>query len=396
MRGQLKRTGLVTCLAAGMALGSLGLASRAVAQDNSLGLPSTLAWSAYDVGSAGYNQAVAIGNAFKQRYGISLRVLPGKNDVSRNLPLREGKVEFSANGVGGSYMAQEGIYEFGAKQWGPQPVRALMLNVVDLALTAVVAGDVGVKTPADLKGKRAAWIIGAPALNQNLAAILAFSGLTWNDVQKVEFGGYGSALDGVINGQADVVFASSIAGKVYALAKSPRGVTYPDMDPGDTQGWARVQAIGPFFYPIRASVGAELGDKNMVNSSAYPYPVLMTYANQDTALVKKVMTAMIDTYDLYKDAAPGNAGWDLAVQRFDWVIPFHDGAIEVLKSKGVWTETHQKNNDMLLERQRVLMNAWKEVVGRQHADEKAFEADWMKSRAAALSKAGMDVIVQSW
>ena len=27
------------------------------------GLPSTLAWSAYDVGSGGYNQAVAIGNA---------------------------------------------------------------------------------------------------------------------------------------------------------------------------------------------------------------------------------------------------------------------------------------------------------------------------------------------
>ena len=381
---------------AGLSLSAVLLAPVAFAQDNSLGLPSTLAWSAYDVGSAGYNQAVAIGNAFKQRYGVNLRILPGKNDVSRNLPLREGKVEFSANGVGGSYMAQEGIYEFGARQWGPQPVRALMLNVVDLALTAVVAGDVGVKTPADLKGKRAAWIIGSPALNQNLAAILAFAGLSWNDVQKVEFGGYGSALDGVINGQADMVFASSIAGKAYALAKSPRGITYPDMDPANTEGWARVQAVGPFFYPVRASVGAELGEKNKVNSSAYPYPVLMTYASQDKALVQKVMTAMIDTFGLYKDAAPGNTGWDLAVQRFDWVVPFHDGAIEVLKSKGVWTEGHQKNNDMLLNRQQVLMDAWKEVAGRKHADDKAFEADWMKTRAAALSKEGMDVIVQSW
>lgn len=42
------------------------------------------------------------------------------------------------------------------------------------------------------------------------------------------------------------------------------------------------------------------------------------------------------------------------------------------------------------------MDAWKEVVGRKHADDKAFEADWMKTRAAALSKEGMDVIVQSW
>ena len=77
-------------------------------------LPPTISWSAYDVGSGGYNQAVAIGNALKQKYNVSLRVLPGKNDVSRNLPIREGQVQFSANGVGGAYLAQEGVFEFGA------------------------------------------------------------------------------------------------------------------------------------------------------------------------------------------------------------------------------------------------------------------------------------------
>ena len=72
-------------------------------------LPTTLTWTAYDVGSGGYNQAVAIGNALKNKLGIDLRVLPGKNDVSRNIPLRDGRVPFSANGVGGSYLAQEGV-----------------------------------------------------------------------------------------------------------------------------------------------------------------------------------------------------------------------------------------------------------------------------------------------
>jgi len=124
-----------------MAFTALGLmlSGTALAQTNTSGLPSTLAWSAYDVGSGGYNQAVAIGNALKQKYGINLRVLPGKNDVSRTLPIREGQVQFSANGVGGSYMAQEGIYEFGAKNWGPQPVRALMLNNSDQILSVVAA-----------------------------------------------------------------------------------------------------------------------------------------------------------------------------------------------------------------------------------------------------------------
>jgi TRAP transporter TAXI family solute receptor len=147
-----------------IAIGALLLAASvgASAQKADVKLPATIAWSAYDVGSAGYNQAVAIGNALKNTYGVNLRVIPGKNDVSRNLVLREKKVQFSATGVGGAYLAQEGVFEFGAKAWGPQPVRALLLNKADQALSAVAAGDVGIKTIADLKGKRVAWVIGSP------------------------------------------------------------------------------------------------------------------------------------------------------------------------------------------------------------------------------------------
>jgi TRAP transporter TAXI family solute receptor len=230
------------------------------------GLPPTLAWSAYDVGSGGYNQAVAIVNALKQRYGTNLRILPGKNDISRTLPAREGQVQFSANGVGGSYLAQEGVFEFGAKQWGPQPIRALMLNNSDQVLTVVAAKDSGVKTAADLKGKRVAWVIGSPSLNQNITAILAFANLTWDDVQKVEFGGFGAAMDGVINGQADAAFTSSISGKAYQLAKSPRGIVYPVISHKDKAGWERMNQIAPFFFPFWGSEGADLDTNNKVRS----------------------------------------------------------------------------------------------------------------------------------
>ena len=104
---------------------ALALTSAVPAAAQSIKLPETLTWTAYDVGSGGYNQAVAIGNALKNKLQVNLRVLPGKNDVSRNVPLRDGRVPFSANGVGGSYLAQEGVYEFGARDWGPQAVRSL-------------------------------------------------------------------------------------------------------------------------------------------------------------------------------------------------------------------------------------------------------------------------------
>ena len=381
-----------------MAFTALGLmlSGTALAQTNTSGLPSTLAWSAYDVGSGGYNQAVAIGNALKQKYGINLRVLPGKNDVSRTLPIREGQVQFSANGVGGSYMAQEGIYEFGAKNWGPQPVRALMLNNSDQILSVIAAKDAGVKTIADMKGKRVAWVIGAPSLNQNITAILAFANLTWNDVKKVEFGGFGAALDGLINNQADVAFTSSISGKAYQLAKSPRGANYPVIAHSDKEGWKRLQNLAPFFFPFNGTEGADLSPTQPAESASYPYPVLMTYARQDPKLVRAMTEAMLATFNEYKSAAPGNVGWALDRQKFGWVIPYHEGAVAVFKEKGVWTAEHESNNNMLIKRQTILADTWKQVQSRKHADDQAFAKDWMESRAAALTKAGMDPVMKSW
>jgi len=109
-----------------------------------------------------------------------------------------------------------------------------------------------------------------------------------------------------------------------------------------------------------------------------------------------VMTAMVDTFDGYKSAAPGNAGWGMDRQNLEWVIPYHEGAVDYFKSKGVWTAANQKNNDMLIKRQQILADAWKAVMSRQHADDNAFKQDWMKTRAAALTKAGMDPVMTSW
>ncbi len=376
---------------------ALGAASTfAVAQAPAPTLPSTLAWSAYDVGSGGYNQAVAIGNAMKQKYNVSLRVLPGKNDISRTLPVKSGQVQFSANGVGGAYLAQEGVFEFGAAEWGPQAIRGLMLNTSDQVLTIVAAKDTGVKTVADLKGKRVAWVIGSPSLNQNITAILAFANLTWDDVKKVEFGGFGAAMDGIVNNQVDAAFTSSISGKAYQIAKSPRGLVYPTIPASDKAGWARLNALAPFFFPFKGTEGADLSKDNPAEAASYPYPILMTYVTQDAGLVYNMTNAMVAAFPDYKDAAPGNAGWAKDRQNFAWVIPFHDGAIKYWKEAGLWKPEHQAHNDKLVQRQKVMMDAWEALKKNAPSDKDAFEKAWMKARADALTKAGMDPVLTSW
>ena len=350
-------------------------------------LPAQLAWTAYDTGSAGYNQSVAIGGALKQDLGVDLRVLPGKNDVSRTEPVRQGKVPFSATGVGASFMAQEGAFEFGAKRWGPQPIRMLLANHGDIALGVAVAGDAGVKEYADLAGKRVAWVKGAPALNVNVTAVLAYAGLTWDDVEMVEFGGFGDSWNGLINGQIDAAFAATNSGRAYELEASPRGIYWPPLHHDDAEGWARLQEVAPFFQPNMATVGAGMSEDNPYEGAAYPYPVLIAYADQDPDLVYNMTKAMIELFPGYDGKAPGIGGWALDRQNYEWVVPFHEGAIRYFKEIGVWTDEMQAHSDELVRRQEVLAEAWESLAAEEVAED-AWEEAWAQARRGALAEAG--------
>jgi len=165
---------------------------------------------------------------------------------------------------------------------------------------------------------------------------------------------------------------------------------------GDKAGWARMNKTAPFFFPFMGAEGADLSPDQKVESATYPYPILMTYDRQSADLVYAMTRAMVETYDDYKAAAPGNVGWAVDRQRFDWVIPYHDGAIRYWKERGVWKPEHQTHNDRLIERQKVLAQAWASVSSGSHADDAAFSQAWMKARADALSKAGFDPVVTTW
>jgi len=353
-------------------------------------LPGQLAWTAYGTGSAGYNQSVAIGAALQEATGTNLRVLPGKNDVARSEPLRQGRVQFSATGVGGSFMAQEGVFVFGSESWGPQPVRVLVANnggTVGLAVG--VAGDAGVETYADLKGKRVAWVKGAPALNVNVTAYLAYAGLTWDDVERVDFGGFGESWKGMVNDQVDAAFASTNSGLAYEAASSPRGLTWPPIDPDDQAGLARMQDIAPFFAPMTATVGATIDDGGPTPTAGYAYPVLIAMEDQDADLVYNMTKAMVELFDQYDGNAPGISGWAIDAQDFAWVAPYHEGAIRYFEEIGVWTDEAQAHNDNLIARQAALQAAWAELKAEEPED---WEAAWDAKRRAALAAGGFPIV----
>jgi TRAP transporter TAXI family solute receptor len=368
---------------------SLLLTAAAPARAEDVKLPPTMAMTAYDTGTAGFNITVGVGKMMKDKYGTDVRVLPAGNDVARLAPLRAKRALASAMGSG-TYFAQEGVFEFGAKEWGPQPLQ-LILSSVDCNCGSLgVAADAGVKEVRDLKGKRVGFVVGSPALNQNSLAVLAFGGLTQNDVKVVEFASYGAMWKGMINNDVDAAFGTTITGPAKEAETSPRGLVWPPLPKNDTAGWERMKKVGSFFFPQLATCGAGISPEKPIELGNYPYPIYVAYAAQPADQIYAITKAMVDGYDAYKDSAPGAGGLAASRQTKNWVVPVHPGAVKALKEAGQWTAEQDAHNNALYKRQEVLASAWAEYSkGNPPSEEKAFLDGWMKARAAALAKANM-------
>jgi TRAP transporter TAXI family solute receptor len=380
---------VLVCALATVGLGTMSTSLRA--QD--IKLPPTLTVTAYDTGTSGFNITVAVGKALKEKYGTDVRVLPAGNDVARLAPLRAKRAQFSSMGMG-IYFAQESVLEFAVKDWGPQALQMLLTSIDCNGGNLGIAADTGAKELKDLKGKRIGFVVGSPALNQNALAMLAFAGLTKDDVKIVEFASYGAMWKGLVNNDVDAAFGSTITGPAKEAETSPRGLVWPALPFDDKAGWERVRKIGPFFFQHNVTCGAAgLSPQTPKQMGNFPYPVYMVYSTMPADEAYAITKAMITTYDAYKDGAPGASGLDVKLQTTQWVVPFHPGAVKALKEAGKWTDADEAHNQGLLKRQQVLADAWAQFLKTSPPDEKeAFRKAWMAARKTALEAAKMDVV----
>jgi len=364
------------------------LASNALAAD--VKLPANLSWTAYGTTSSGYAQSIGLGNMLKGKYGTEVRVIPGKNDVSRMLPLKAGQAEICACGIA-SYFSREGVLMFADEKWGPQPVRNLFNNIGRNGTASLaIAGDIGVKHISDLKGKRIAWVKGSPALQTNMTAALAFGDVSLKDVTLVEVPGWGQSMQAILDGQADAASGSTISSIFAQIAASPRGLFHPTFPHSDDAGWARIHAVAPYWTKQMVS-NAVSGENNVTGKmpfegATYPYPIFVGLTSLSDETAYGLTKAVMENYETFKEAGPGMDGYQLSNQNMKWVFAYHPGAIQYYKEAGVWTADAQAFTDELLKREDVLAKAWTAATA------KGFEKDaWLKARAAALDAAGMDV-----
>lgn len=361
-----------------------------------LNMPRTIAWSAYPTGTGGYSQAVAIGNILQRQYGVNLRVVPGRNDVSRLATLQAGRVNMSAGGSEAVY-AQEGILNFASHIWGPQPIRVLLSNYsTSCSFSFATAEDADIQSVADIAGKRLTFVQGAPSLNNASTALLSYAGLTWDDVERVEVGGYNASIDAVINNRADVAGGACNSPPFLRLETSPRGLFWVPFPHDNPEGIARVRQRLPWYVPHVATQGPTIDPEEGVEVFTSAYPLLVSMAELDEDMVYGITKVISLHYDEYKNSAPGANGWRIDGQQLENAfIPYHEGAIRYFKEVGIWTPEAEERQQQNLYRQEVLKEAWDAFLPTAPEDREAFANAWLEVRANHLAENGLITLSDS-
>jgi TRAP transporter TAXI family solute receptor len=350
-------------------------------------LPKMMTWTAYDVGSSGYMMAGFISESLFEKYKIKVRIIPAGTDLPRVYPLRLRDADFAFHGVG-SYFMQEGLYDYSTMEWGPQPVRALYF-AQHAGLALGIRGDSPIKTTADLKGKRVAFY---PTMSLTLIceAHLAFAGLTWKDVQKVEVPSYVTAMRMVMEGKVDTAHINPTASLAYEFEAMPQGLRFIPVPRANKDGWARIKKLAPMYSPMNCTIGAGLPKGKPLETITQAYPIVIAY-DFTPADKAYVMTKLLhDAYPVYSKKHKSLAAyWPLetSLELYDeYPLPMHEGAIRYLKEIGKWTPEREAKNQKYLKRQAELkkvFDAAKAEAIEKKMPSKNFPKFWLEKRAAA-------------
>ncbi|MBA4490049.1 TAXI family TRAP transporter solute-binding subunit [Paracoccus sp. S1E-3] len=350
-------------------------------------LPGTMIWTSYDVGSAGYAEASAIADAFGKQFGTRIRIQPSGSGIGRLQPLFQGRADYAFLATE-AFFVNEGAYDFAVPEWGPRKLRAIAGRPA--GITLITAGDAGIETIADARGKRIAFVAGNPSVNVKCEAILAFGGLTLADVEVVTFPTYAAAMSSMTRNEADATCTTPTTSQLYELAESPRGIHYAPIEADNPEGWEQLLKVLPIMSPSDEDIAAGVPEGEITKMAAYRYPIITTLPEKTDDEVYAFIKALDETFGLYKDGTATMKRWALDQSGRPAIdVPFHDGAIRYLKEKGIWTAEDDAWNQKRIEREAALIAAWEAFVA-ENPDLKGeeFTTAWMARRAELLAGLG--------
>ncbi|MCB1894402.1 MAG: TAXI family TRAP transporter solute-binding subunit [Zoogloeaceae bacterium] len=194
----------------------------------------------------------------------------------------------------------------------------------------VASKDSGIRTLADLKGKRVS--VGAPksGTELNARAVFQAAGLSYDDLGKVEYLPFGESVELIKNRQLDATLQSAGLGvaSIRDLATSIDIVVVPI--PDDV-----VKAIGDSAYQAGVIPAGTYGGQDADVPTAAIRNILVTHAGVEEAAVYEMTKAIFTNLDALVAAHSAAKGIQADSAARALPIPLHPGAERYYREAGL-------------------------------------------------------------
>ena len=308
-------------LVAGMvALGAVGGAAGAVAQ--------TYGIATMQPGTLNHTTGSAIAKVLKEKAGLNVLVQPTAGETTL-IPM-VGRAEAE---LGIANVAEMDNVARGTSAAGAQPDLRLIGAIHPLRVGWYVRKDSGLKTIADLKGKRVPLGYSAMRTQDTTTnAALATAGLTAADVQSVPVPNVMRGADAFSGDNADTFTFAFGGGKLREVDATVGGVRVLEIPEA---GMAAARKLFPFAYLTEVDPGpAYPGVLSRMKVFAYDN-ILFTNAKASDELVYKIVATMEANKAELVAVQPALRDFSAEglYKQYD-VVPYHPGALKYFKEKG--------------------------------------------------------------
>ncbi len=288
-------------------------------------------------GSIYFTLGGGLAKVLTEKMGVQAIVQPFAGS-SVYLPLVDnGEVTAGLSSTLDSGAAYRGDLEY--KDRATKKLRSLA-RIFSLPYTFTVRANSGIKTIADLKGKKVVMefraLLGLKPMNE---ALIQAGGLKLSDVTPMTVAGLKQGLDALADKAVDATaVAAGIAMVQEANASIPGGVRYLDVTgPNATDAFMAKTLPGSSLMTLAPNPRMP-EVKEPVKIGTYDV-FLVVGAGLSDADASKMTTVLIDNWaDLQKDYPALRAAKLDDLSRPSNVVPYHPGAIAAYKTKKMWTE----------------------------------------------------------
>jgi TRAP transporter TAXI family solute receptor len=243
--------------------------------------------------------------------------------------LESGDLQFAMANAAISYFAHQGE---GA--WGkPFDVRAVATIAPNVGIF-VTTKSTGIKTIADLKGKRVVLGPAGAGFDYFLKPLLAAHGVSYEDLTALN-GTYLDASNMISDGQADAAFmGGAIPIPVVSQLCSSQDVVFVQSESGVAEKLKQY----PFYFPVTVKAEKYSDLETDLEAINVGNMQLLSHANVSEDIVYEFTKRVYENRAKIAEQHPAGKALNPKNIVRDTGTPFHPGAIKFYKEAGIWPE----------------------------------------------------------